>query len=45
MSHRSKLSLDYQSRPILAEGEHEKLVVNAGNSRKGMLVLQYQFAF
>lgn len=45
MSHRSKLSLDYQSRPILVEGDNGKLVANAKDSRKGMLVLQYQFAF
>lgn len=43
--HRSKLSLDYQSRPILATGESEKLVKNESDPRKGMLVLQYQFAF
>lgn len=45
MGNRSKLSLDYQSRPILVEGTGEKLVVNDTDSRKGMLVLQYQFAF
>ncbi|OOG72385.1 hypothetical protein B0E43_15965 [Algoriphagus sp. A40] len=43
--HRSKLSLDYQSRPILAKGETEKLVKNESDPRKGMLVLQYQFSF
>lgn len=43
--HRSKLSLDYQSRPILATGESEKLVKNESDPRKGMLVLQYQFSF
>ena len=30
---------------ILVEGDNEKLVANASDSRKGMLVLQYQFAF
>ena len=43
--HRSKLSLDYQSRPILVNGSAEKLVINESDSRKGMLVLQYQFSF
>ena len=43
--HRSKLSLDYQSRPVLAQGTTQKLVKNESDSRKGMLVLQYQFSF
>tara|TARA_R110000850_G_scaffold26824_4_gene76411 strand:+ start:1311 stop:2687 length:1377 start_codon:yes stop_codon:yes gene_type:complete len=43
--HRSKLSLDYQSRPILAQGTSEKLIKNSAEPRKGMLVMQYQFAF
>jgi hypothetical protein len=43
--HRSKLSLDYQSRPILAVGTTEKLIKNKAEPRKGMLVMQYQFAF
>jgi hypothetical protein len=43
--HRSKLSLDYQSRPILAQGTSEKLIKNTAEPRKGMLVIQYQFAF
>ncbi len=43
--HRSKLSLDYQSRPILAKGEGVKLVKNETDPRKGMLVMQYQFSF
>jgi hypothetical protein len=43
--HRSKLSLDYQSRPILAVGTTEKLIKNTAELRKGMLVMQYQFAF
>ncbi|SDA50758.1 hypothetical protein SAMN03080617_00751 [Algoriphagus alkaliphilus] len=43
--HRSKLSLDYQSRPILAKGNSEKLVKNESDPRKGMLVMQYQFSF
>ena len=43
--HRSKLSLDYQSRPVLVKGENEKLVKNESDPRKGMLVLQYQFSF
>jgi len=43
--HRSKLSLDYQSRPILAVGTTEKLIKNTAEPRKGMLVMQYQFAF
>ncbi len=43
--HRSKLSLDYQSRPVLAQGETEKLIKNESDPRKGMLVLQYQFSF
>ncbi|MFN3759807.1 MAG: hypothetical protein ACK4SF_11365 [Algoriphagus aquaeductus] len=43
--HRSKLSLDYQSRPVLAKGEGEKLVKNETDPRKGMLVMQYQFSF
>lgn len=43
--HRSKLSLDYQSRPILAKGNFEKLVKNESDPRKGMLVMQYQFSF
>jgi hypothetical protein len=43
--HRSKLSLDYQSRPILAVGTTEKLTKNIVEPRKGMLVMQYQFAF
>jgi hypothetical protein len=43
--HRSKLSLDYQSRPILAQGITEKLIKNSAEPRKGMLVMQYQFAF
>ncbi len=43
--HRSKLSLDYQSRPVLVKGETEKLVKNESDPRKGMLVLQYQFLF
>lgn len=43
--HRSKLSLDYQSRPVLAQGDSEKLVKNESDPRKGMLVLQYQFSF
>jgi hypothetical protein len=43
--HRSKLSLDYQSRPILAVGTTEKLIKNIAEPRKGMLVMQYQFAF
>jgi hypothetical protein len=43
--HRSKLSLDYQSRPILAVGTTEKLTKNIAEPRKGMLVMQYQFAF
>ena len=44
-SHRSKLFLDYQSRPILAKGSGEKLIKHQTDPRKGMLVLQYQFAF
>ncbi|AMQ57279.1 hypothetical protein [Algoriphagus sanaruensis] len=43
--HRSKLSLDYQSRPILVEGSQEKLVKDNQSPRKGMLVMQYQFSF
>ncbi|PZV81564.1 hypothetical protein CLV31_11096 [Algoriphagus aquaeductus] len=43
--HRSKLSLDYQSRPMLARGQGERLVKNGADSRKGMLVMQYQFSF
>jgi hypothetical protein len=43
--HRSKFSLDYQSRPILAQGTTEKLIKNSAEPRKGMLVMQYQFAF
>ncbi len=43
--HRSKLSLDYQSRPILVEGSAGKLVKNTHEYRKGMMVFQYQFAF
>ncbi len=43
--HRSKLSLDYQSRPVLTQGTSEKLIKNAADPRKGMLVLQYQFSF
>lgn len=43
--HRSKLSLDYQSRPILARGEGETLIKNEADPRKGMLVMQYQFSF
>jgi hypothetical protein len=43
--HRSKLSLDYQSRPILAIGTSDKLIKNKAEPRKGMLVMQYQFAF
>ncbi|TNF44764.1 MAG: hypothetical protein EP311_00645 [Cytophagales bacterium] len=43
--HRSKLSLDYQSRPILVEGTGEKLVIDSANPRKGMWVIQYQFSF
>jgi hypothetical protein len=43
--HRSKLSLDYQSRPVLAKGDTEKLVKDESDPRKGMLVLQYQFSF
>ncbi|MDG1279353.1 MAG: hypothetical protein P8O16_18895 [Algoriphagus sp.] len=43
--HRSKLSLDYQSRPVLASGIGEKLEKNTADPRKGMLVMQYQFAF
>jgi len=43
--HRSKLSLDYQNRAILAQGTGEKLEKNTGDLRKGMLVMQYQFAF
>ncbi|GAB2491147.1 hypothetical protein [Algoriphagus taiwanensis] len=43
--HRSKLSLDYQSRPILVEGTGEKLVLDSANPRKGMWVMQYQFSF
>lgn len=43
--HRSKLSLDYQSRPILAHGDTDKLIKNEADPRKGMLVLQYQFLF
>ncbi|MFC3881493.1 hypothetical protein ACFOSV_14965 [Algoriphagus namhaensis] len=42
---RSKLSLDYQSRPILTEGSNGKLISNSAESRKGMIVMQYQFAF
>lgn len=42
---RSKLSLDYQSRPILVQGDTEKLVKSETNPRKGMVVMQYQFAF
>lgn len=43
--HRSKLSLDYQSRPVLVKGKTEKLIKNESDPRKGMLVLQYQFSF
>ncbi|TDQ18594.1 hypothetical protein DFQ04_0397 [Algoriphagus boseongensis] len=43
--HRSKLSLDYQLRPILVKGNTEKLIVNDSEPRKGMWVLQYQFSF
>ena len=43
--HRSKLSLDYQSRPVLREGNGEKLVLHSMDPRKGMLVMQYQFSF
>jgi hypothetical protein len=43
--HRSKLSIDYQSRPILTQGTTEKLIKNTSDPRKGMLVMQYQFAF
>lgn len=43
--HRSKLSLDYQSRQVLVKGTAEKLVKNEEEPRKGMLVLQYQFSF
>ncbi|MBC6365224.1 hypothetical protein [Algoriphagus sp. AK58] len=43
--HRSKLSLDYQSRPILAKGQGERLIKNEADPRKGMLVMQYQFSF
>lgn len=43
--HRSKLSLDYQSRPILVEGIGEKLVIDPASPRKGMWVIQYQFSF
>ncbi len=45
MGHRSKLSLDYQSRPILVQGTNELLVINESAKRKGQFVLQYQFAF
>jgi hypothetical protein len=38
--HRSKLSLDYQIRPILAQGTTEKLIKNYAEPRKGMLVMQ-----
>ena len=43
--HRSKLSLDYQSRPVLAKGTGEKLLIHPSDPRKGMLVLQCQFSF
>lgn len=43
--HRSKLSLDYQSSPILVNGTTEKLVKNTADPRKGMVIMQYQFAF
>lgn len=43
--HRSKLSLDYQSRPILVESSGNKLIASNENPRKGMVVMQYQFAF
>ncbi len=45
MDHRSKLSLDYQSRPILIQGMNGWLIVNESAKRKGQYVLQYQFAF
>lgn len=43
--HRSKLSLDYQSRPILVESSGDKLIASNENPRKGMVIMQYQFAF
>lgn len=45
MGHRSKLSFDYQSRPILVEGINGWLIANESAKRKGQYVLQYQFAF
>ncbi len=43
--HRSKVSLDYQNRPILVAGAGDKLIAHPDEPRKGMLVMQYQFAF
>jgi hypothetical protein len=43
--HNSKLSLDYQSRPIYNISTTDFQLHNVASARRGMLVLQYQISF